>query len=358
MLSYFLNTAYLYLFGAVGYLLFRALRLPLPALLGSLTATAALAIFNLFPAAVPIGAISMACKLALGIMVGRRIKRDSLKMIVSLASPAILLSVWMILLSVSSGMLLAFFADIPLSTALIGSTMGGVSEMAIFALAKNYDAATITVIQTFRLISALALTPWLAKKWSERLQNNGTTPQPKPSTIARHELELPLFSWREMFILVFFSVACGGVFHLLGVPAGPMLGALAASGGVCVARNKTYVFPPSITAAAQIGIGIAIAKQFGAEQIKMLTNFRFLFSVLASTGFVVAGMLLLSYCIQKMTRWSPITCLLAASPGGMTQMVAVAEEMKADTLTISILHLTRYLAIVSCMPFLIMYLLQ
>jgi|GEM_PF-618941 len=352
----FLSFIILAFSGAIGCKIFRRLRLPLPALLGSLTITSIIAVCGYFPANAPVDRMTLFCKIAIGIMVGRRINRESLIMIRKLAYPAILVSVWMILLSLASGYFLAFIADIPLSTALIGCTTGGVSEMAIFALSKNYDVATITLIQTFRLVGALALTPWLARKWSAKL---GGDSGDMPIGGAKNDraLRVARFSRAEMAVLVALSGAASLFVSNLGVPAGAMLGALAASGAMCVIMNKTYSFPPRITMAAQIGIGIAVGKQFGPSQISTLTDARFLFAVGVSTAFIMAGMLLLSWILHKMTRWPPLTCLLSASAGGMTQMVVVAEEMKADSLTISILHLARYLTVISYMPFLVSFLL-
>lgn len=352
-----LNLLFLVIWGAAGGFLFRFLRLPLPALLGSLTAAAFLAVCGFSTSDAPIDGMLLFCKIAIGIMVGRRISRESLRMIRRIASSAILVSIWMILLSLASGKILALLADIPLSTALIGCTAGGVSEMAIFALSKNYDVATITIIQTFRLVSTLALTPWLAKKWSERQGGEDSRFLASEDVRENAEQSPASFSRREMLILIFSAAIAGLCMQTLGVPAGAMLGALALSGAFCAGFNKTYVFSRKITFAAQIGIGIAVGRQFGPSQIDILTNFRFLSAVIASTGFIMAGMLFLSFALQKMTHWPPLTCLLSASAGGMTQMVVVAEEMNADSFTISILHLARYLSVVSYMPFLVTYLL-
>lgn len=141
----FAGLALLYFLGFCGFLLFKKLRIPLAGLLGSLFACVLLAISGNFPAA-PVGALSSVCKVAIGIMVGRRMNRDSLKQLGGMAVPALLVSVWMIALSMISGVLLFTISGLPLSTALIGSVTGGVSEMAIFALSRHYDVATITVI--------------------------------------------------------------------------------------------------------------------------------------------------------------------------------------------------------------------
>jgi membrane AbrB-like protein len=108
-----------------------------------------------------------------------------------------------------------------------------------------------------------------------------------------------------------------------------------------------------VACAAQIGLGIAIAERFGPQQLARLANARFFASLIACTSISLAGTVLLAYFLHKGTKWDPLTCLLSTSAGGLTQMIAVSEEMKADSLIVGILHLTRYLVIVYCMPIII-----
>lgn len=337
-------------FGTCGFLLFKKIGIPLSALLGSLCASALLAVTGNFPVA-PVNQLSAVCKVLIGIMVGRKMNRNSLRLLGNMLGPALLISVWMIALSVVSGLLLHFMSGLPLSTALIGSTTGGVSEMAIFALSKHYDVATITVIGVTRLVATLFFTPWLARKWSEKLScgngcHSGVQPVPE-------QPPLPHFSRPGILLLVACSFAGGILFDRLGVPAGLMVGALAASSAMSLITGRTYSFPPLLLAAAQIGIGIAIARQFGPQQLQFMLQFRFAVSVTVSSALTICGTLVLARLLHKITGMDPLTCLLSTSAGGLSQMIVVAEEMQADSLTISILHLARYIAIVSCMPILI-----
>lgn len=346
---------WVYVLGFVGCLIFRKLNLPLPSLLGSITLVALLAVAGYFPATAPIDALSAVCKVSLGAMMGRRLNRRALGMLSKMIAPALLISVWMVVLSLLVGVLLSHLSGLPLETALLGSTAGGVSEMAIFALSRNYDVATITIIGVTRLIAVLVLTPWLAKKWTDRLS---------PGEIVLTDAERayidakPVKMTRTNIAFVVVAAFAGGfLFDYLGVPAGLMIGALVGSGLVTLVTGRDYNFPPRLLAASQIGIGIAIAQQFGPEQIIYLTDLRFLVSVVVSNAFSISGTLLLAYVLQKMTKYDPLTALLSTSAGGLGQMVAVAEEMHADSLTIGMLHLARYLAIISCMPVIITLLL-
>jgi membrane AbrB-like protein len=149
------------------------------------------------------------------------------------------------------------------------------------------------------------------------------------------------------------SAAGGWLFDAYGVPAGFMLGALCTSGAFSLISGRTYEISPRVVTVAQIGLGLAIAERFGPEQIGYLTDAKFLTALVSCNVLVTALNLLLAVILQKMTGWAPLTCLLSTCAGGLSQMVVVAEEMKADSLTIGVLHLTRYIAIISTMPFII-----
>jgi membrane AbrB-like protein len=344
----------IYIVGTAGYIAFSKIKMPLPALLGSLTFTAVLAFTNLFPDC-PVGEMSAICKIVMGILVGRRINRKSMNLLRGMVLPAIFISVWMIVLSILSGFLMARISSIPLSTGLVGTTTGGVNEMAIFALSMNYDVATVTIISVTRLITVLALTPWLAKRWARRL--SGDANYEGGGTPARSKISDSISSTKITFFGICILTACsvfgGYLFEFFKVPAGFMLGSLFFSGIFTMISDFDYDIPVYIVNAVQIGLGIAIAKYFGPEQLGYLTNPRFITSLLICTAFSISATLVLALLVQKATKWDPLTCLLSTSAGGLTQMTVVSEEMGADSLAVGILHLTRYLVIVSCMPVII-----
>jgi membrane AbrB-like protein len=266
--------------------------------------------------------------------------------------PAALVSVWMVLLSVFLGFSLARMSGIPLSTALIGAATGGVNEMAVFALSMNYDAATITIISVTRLVVVLVLTPWLAEKWTARLARGSlgkTRPRIAPAAAGARKSVTPA----GICALAILSVAGGFLFERLKIPAGFMLGSMFFAGAYFLASDAGIEMPDLAVHAVQIGLGIAIAERFGSEQLAYLSNPRFAASLFACTALSLAATLILAFLLQKTTKLDPLTCLLSTSAGGLSQMILVSEEMKADSLTVSVLHLARYLVIVYCMPVII-----
>jgi membrane AbrB-like protein len=347
----FLSLVILYLIGVGGYFAFKKLNLPLPALLGSLAITSVIALLGLFPQA-PTGGMSAICKIVMGIIVGRRINRQSVKILRKIVYPALLVSIWMVLLSIFLGFLLTWLSGVPLSTGLIGAATGGVNEMAIFAISMHYDAATVTIISATRLVTVLVLTPWLATKWTENL-NGGARKNSTEAKDAEITLLTKKITGNGICLLMICSVFGGYLFEMLKVPAGFMLGSFFFSGLFSLVSDMSWNIPPAAVNAAQIGLGIAIGEYFGPQQMRYLLDIRFIASLAACTAFSIMATLTCAFLLQKITKWDPLTCLLSTSPGGLSQMIVVSEEMNADSLIVGILHLARYLVIVSCMPVII-----
>jgi membrane AbrB-like protein len=351
-MSGILSLVFVFSVGAVGFFIFNKLKLPVPALMGSITTALILALSGHFPH-VSTDGMTAVCKMIMGVMIGRRLERGSLTMLRKMVKPAALICLWMLVLSVTGGCLLAFLSGLPMTTAMIASTTGGVSEMAIFALSMNYDVATVTMISVTRLIVILILTPPLAAMWSKKQRLAGRSFS-SPTGKEKTEQTLSMNS-REISLTAVLAALCGFLLDRFHVPAGFMLGAMCASGFVSLYTGHRCGLSAKLTLVAQIGIGVAIARHFGPDHAAYLMNRRFLAAIFISGAYTITFTLLLGYLIHRMTGWEPLTCLLSTSAGGLSQMIIVAEEMKADSLTVGILHLARYLVIILSMPFLITF---
>lgn len=343
--------------GTMGYLgmrLFRALKLPTPAMLGSLFMTGTFAAIGIFPA-VSLKWVSFFSKIAIGVMTGRRITRQSVRTLGRLALPALVLCFWMIVSSLISGWILYSVSKMPLSTALVGSAAGGITEMAIFALSQGYDVTTITFIQVIRLVAVLALTPYLVKYFEKKSPSEERdvleiSLDESPLLIAQ-----PHLSPFHVVFTVVVAIGCGFFLERFRFPAGAMIGAMVASGACVFLAGKQIPFSLSIRNVAQIGMGVTIASRIDPQTLFSLVQY--LPGVVLSTIFIVVSTAGLGLLLAKWTGWDLTTCLLSTSAGGLSQMILVAEECNCDPLKVSVLHLARYLAIIAGMPFLISFLL-
>jgi uncharacterized membrane protein AbrB (regulator of aidB expression) len=79
----------------------------------------------------PDATVTFLSKLVLGCYLGLMVDRTTLQQLRKIVLPAILVSVWMLALSLVCGFLLFRVSDLPLETALSVPTAGGIAEMAM-----------------------------------------------------------------------------------------------------------------------------------------------------------------------------------------------------------------------------------
>jgi len=347
LLSYIFGLFFLFGIGGCGAWCASQFRLPTPFVLGPLLSTALLISLDIniyFPTNV----VAFLCKIIIGSFIGLRFDRNCAKLLGNLAWPSILQSFWMLSTSLVCAFLLYTLTDLPLSTSLLGSTTGGVVEMALFALALNEDVANVTILQVFRLVASMFVIPLLGSKYSEKSSlpcrsfsdekmsgNSEILNRPKP---------------REYFIFIGLAMLGGWIGTICNIPAGALLGSMVFVGLFCALGVSMWYPPKIIRSIAQIGVGITIGMYFTRDTIYQF--FFYVLSVLLLTSAMVVSALVLGFLLKKLTNWNLVTCLLSAAPAGLTQMGAIAEEMGADPLTVSLMHTVRLVSILVILPFL------
>jgi len=324
------------------------LRFPAPNILGPLLAISLVSACGL-KVSFPENTVSFFSKVIIGAFIGLRFDQNCTKLLRDLTWPAIIVSLWMLGSSVGCGMLLYHFTNLPSTTALVGSTAGGITEMALLAMSLEADVASITILQVFRLAGSMFIMPLLAARHASKrsgiILNNGTLP------CETDDLNI----WRY---LVFVSLAfIGGLMGTLSrIPAGTLLGSML-SVGLFRALGMPMWSPPKIfQSIAQIGVGITIGLYITKDTLQQL--YSMLGPVLLlTTGMIVCG-IILSYVLKRITNWDWATCLLSASPAGLTQMGAIADEMGANPIIVSLMHTVRLASILLVIPLLVTILLD
>lgn len=327
--------------------LFVWLRFPAPSILGPVFVTASLCALG---AKIPFPADTVAffSKVIIGAFIGLRFDRNCAKLLRELAWPSLIVSLWMLGTSIGCGMLLYLFTDLPISTALLGSTAGGVAEMALLALSLGVDVASVTILQVFRLIGSMFVMPLLGAKYAKGGLNslNG-------EALPCAALDSPNVWGYVAFIG--FALIGGLVGTISRIPAGTLLGSMAFVGAFCALGVPMWSPPKIIRSIAQAGVGITIGLYITEETLRQF--YFMLFPILLLTaGMIVCGVIL-SFILKRITNWDLVTCLLSASPAGLTQMCAIADEMGADPLIVSLMHTVRLVSILFVMPFLLFALL-
>jgi len=142
--------------------------------------------------------------------------------------------------------------------------------------------------------------------------------------------------------------AAGGLlFGWLGLPAGYLSGAMLAVAVVSLAGRPLSLPSPlmHITSAA---IGITLGSVATPEMMHGMGAYPVSLSILGlSTAMVVVASALYLRLVHK---WTMLSAVLAATPGGLSQMVALAVETRSDAVGVSIAQTLRVMLLVALVP--------
>jgi len=353
------GTVFSFLLGTGGFKLFARFHVPAPDMLGALFVASILAILG-YHLPFPSSPITLVSKLILGCYLGLMVDRSTLRQLRKVLLPAGIVSFWMLALSLVSGYILYKVSHLSIETAFLGSTAGGIAEMAILGLAFHADTVTITILQLFRVLLFLVAMPLVAR-WKVRRRMYGAPAPFDRETVNLSSIPLdsnlptsgrqdPVNHSFGSFILLVTATLIGGFTgKYLGIPAGDMLGAMFGVGTVNTLFGDLPSVPPLLRNYARIAIGLAMAEQLTPETLERLSALILPIGLLGVL--MVASGIFLSRILQRLTGWDTGTCLLVSSPAGLTQMSIIAEEVGADPLIVSVLHTTRLLSILTVLPF-------
>lgn len=350
--------------GISGYLFFRHFRLPVPGVLGSLCFAAALNLAGFYPE-FPLRYLVWFSNIVIGTYVGQKVTRTSVRFLRDLPVPALTISAGMLAISLTGGTLLYFMSDLSPVTAFLGSTAGGISEMALLSMSLGADVASVTLLQVFRLLAAILATPVFCRKWTawheDRAQGALSRVCPLPAEIGDiGDDDLPPSpgrnrpSARGYAILAAAALAGGFTGYRLHLPVGILTGAMFTVSAMNLAGKEQPPLPGGLRTAAQIGIGIIIAANITTDTLRQFTTMAG--PVILITLAMLAGSLSLGFLLHRMTGWNYPTCLLSTSLGGLSQMSIISEEMGADPLKVSILQTVRLVTILMVFPLLMTFL--
>ncbi|MBL3539062.1 AbrB family transcriptional regulator [Aminivibrio sp.] len=350
--------------GIGGCLVFRRFRLPAPGVLGSLSFAAALNLAGFYPE-FPLRYLVWFSNIVIGTYVGQKVNRTSVRILRDLPVPALTISAGMLAISFAGGGLLYLMSDLSPVTALLGSTAGGISEMALLSMSLGADVASVTLLQVFRLLAAILATPIFCRRWTAwcegKTQGAPSCSCPLPQEIQdMADDDLPPWRWenrlsaRGFAVLAAVALAGGFTGFRLHLPVGILTGAMFAVSIMNLAGKEQPPIPGALRTTAQIGIGITIAGNITADTLRQFTTMAG--PVIAITLAMLAASLSLGFLLHRMTGWDYPTCLLSTSLGGLSQMSIISEEMGADPLRVSILQSVRLLTILMVFPLLMTFL--
>lgn len=322
----------------IGYLLFSKLRLPAPAIMGPMICIGILQISGLGLHELPLTLIGV-FQIIIGLSVGSKINHNKLQDIKNIWKPSLIIAVYTLVSTAVMTFIIRHYTT-DTATALFSAAPGGITEMTVLALSYNSEVAIVSTFQFVRLIVIVSIIPFIAGFFQSKNKQKPEHPM-ADRTPKEHNL------LRRIGI---YTVGIIGGLLLLGVgfPGGGVVGSTIALGLMNIVFQEEYTFPPSVMKFALLGVGVTIGLEFSPLMIQKIQEM--LLPIVGFSLLVVLGNILVGLFIGFMTRWDTLTCILGAAPGGLSQMLVVGEELKADVFSIGILQLVRVLTIILCIP--------
>jgi membrane AbrB-like protein len=139
----------------------------------------------------------------------------------------------------------------------------------------------------------------------------------------------------------------GLLFERFGVPAGALIGAMVGVAAVGLGGFETTGSGPVLRTAAFVVIGWELGSQVTSETIDTVRRAAIPIIVVVF-GLLVASAVLA--WVLHLAGVDVVTAYLAASPGGLSQMVALSTEFGANAVVVSVVHLIRVITVILTAP--------
>ncbi len=382
----------LFSLGLCGWVLFRMFRVPMAPFLGTVAVIGLLRCVQVDLPTAPDN-FTIFIQLVLGLYTGSRVTRETVWHLKGMVIPAMIVVVWSLSVAFGLGAVLAIFTNLDLYTAILSSSMSGLPEMTMIALDLKLDVSVVIVMHLFRIVLTTTSFPvilslWLRSGDSKKRTRKETTlfqqnhPQKTQDGYAQQKIPIGLFSqlnqmkelWRrcclylrDLFcsfkrikvdassvrgiLLTFIIAFVGGIiFMFLKVPAGAMVGSTLAIASTSILGFRIKTPPPFLFNFVIIGAGIIVSNNISSQAVDTIISGELLLPIIISAVFIYSCSLLIALLISRIAKWDFPTSLLAAAPGGITLMPALAIAYGKDPLRVSVLHLCRLITLKAVLP--------
>jgi uncharacterized protein len=310
--------------------LFAWLRLPLPWMIGPLSAMAFCNFANAGLRA-PRGGRE-AGQVVIGTALGLYFTAAVAREVLSYWHLLIAAGLFAILLGALGGWILSRAARIDGTTAFFASVAGGAAEMTL--LGERYGARPdrVALGQSLRILAVVVVVPFALTysglRGSELYQ---------PTT-------LPV-DWGGLALLL--AIAAGAAFFVnaCGMPNGFMFGALGVVIALTVSGIHLSSMPPLLSNAAQVVLGCALGARFQRRSLESAP--RYVFAVLVSVAVAMAVAAAFAAVLAWASGVPMATLVLATAPGGIAEMCITAKVLSLGVPLVTAAHVTRVLVLIT-----------
>jgi uncharacterized protein len=330
-------------FAFIGGGFFTLIHLPIPWLLGPMTALLIASRFKKMKLIWP-RSIRDTGLMIVGYSIGISLTKDSLFEMAGHLPSMLLMTSLTVAVCAGLAFIISKLGGIDYPTALTSSIPGGLSQIVTFAEEmEEIDMTTVTFFQVIRVLMVIFFVPLLVfgplftKDGSHALSEvmNASVPQSEP-----------LFPTIILFAFVCILGALIG--KKIKLPAPFFLGSIIAAAALSISGVEGPPLSSSILDLAQFMVGGYIGLLLKPEQ---LDNKKKIISLAVTSSLIlILTTLAFSFLLTRYYDFSSITSFLSVAPGGMDQMGIIAHEVHADLSTVTSYQLFRIIFIYVVVP--------
>ena len=291
-------------------------------------------------------------QVATGTFIGSKFRTEDVKMLRKVIIPGMVMVVLMIAFSFILSFIMSHFLGIDYMTSFFATAPGGIMDISLIAYDFKANTSQVALLQLIRLISVISFVPFFTKKCYERSKNKKETFEKEIEIENEKDEEERTLNKSEKSLT--FTLIIGIIGGIIGyfshLPAGTMSFAMAFVAFFNVRTQKAYMPLPLRKIIQTFGGALIGARVTLADVVALKTLV--LPIILIIVGFCLMNVLV-GFFLYKTTKFSLSTALLSASPGGMSDISLMAEDLGANGPQVASMQFLRAISIVGVYPLII-----
>lgn len=284
-----------------------------------------------------------------GLVIGSRFTREDVKALRVMGKPILILLTMMFAFTILFSLLMQKISGLSFMTSLFSCAPGGMSDLSLIAVDFGASTDKVMLLQLFRFVIVVMFFPNIIKKLylnssasSISVEDSEAEPKEKDSAKPFSPEKLKKFA-------VSLAVSSAGALLLrsFGVPAGAIIGAILATIILSVISDLLS-YPSFIKILSRVLAGCYVGSQISRSTWAALGELIIPMIIMAAEVFVMS--FATAYLLSRFTGMNKATALFCCTPGGITEMGLIAEELGLDTPKIVLMHSCRLISVICLIP--------
>jgi len=281
-------------------------------------------------------------QIATGTFIGSKFRSEDIKMLKKVIIPGMTMVLLMITFSFILSYLMSTFLGIDNLTSFFATAPGGIMDISLIAYDFKANTSQVALLQLIRLISVISFVPFFTKKCYERSN--------KKNISFEQEIKNEIKEEKSFLFTVIVGIIGGIIGYFSHLPAGTMSCSMALVAYFNVKTHKAYM-PLTLRKIIQSFGGALIGSKVTLSDVIALKDL-ILPIILIVIGFCLMNVFV-GFFLYKTTKFSLSTALLSASPGGMSDISLMAEDLGANGPQVASMQFLRAIFIVGVYPIII-----